>query len=107
MRFLTNINATDYCQTTTNERLIYFPTNSDKLQNYLGSSKIWFMKSALLGKIHALLQDVVYVQYGMVIWCILLIYKCITGHKTVSHQLMTGPGSRENNRKDPRATVAD
>ena len=57
MRFLTNLNAVDCCQSTTNEKL-YFPTNSCKLQKHLGSSKIRSLKSAQLGKIHALLQDV-------------------------------------------------
>ena len=60
MQFLTNLNAIDCCQTTTNEKLIYFLTNSCKLQNHLSSSKIRSLKSALLGKIHALLQDVLY-----------------------------------------------
>ena len=57
-QILTNLNAIDCCQTTTNEKLIYFPTNSYKLQNCLGSLKIWSLNSVLLGKIHALLQDV-------------------------------------------------
>ena len=56
---ITNLNAADCCQTTTNEKQIYFPTNSCKLQNRMGSSKILSLKSALLGKMHALLlQDV-------------------------------------------------
>ena len=58
MRFLTNLNAIDSCQATTNEKLIYFSTNSCKLQIHLGSSKIRSLKYALLGKMHALLQDV-------------------------------------------------
>ena len=60
MLFVTNLNTTDCCQTITNEKLIYFPTTSSKLQNHLGSSKIWSLKSALalLGKMHALLQGV-------------------------------------------------
>ena len=49
---ITNLNAT-----TTNEKQIYFPTNSCKLQNRMGSSKSLSLKSALLGKMHALLQD--------------------------------------------------
>ena len=57
MRFLTNLNATDCCQTATIETLLYFPTNSCQLQKHLGSSEIHSLKSALLGKIHALLQD--------------------------------------------------
>ena len=52
MRVLTNLKAVDCCQTPTNEKLIYFPINSCKLQNYLGSSNIRSLKSALLGKIH-------------------------------------------------------
>ena len=62
MQFLTNLNATDCCQTTTNKKLIYFPTNSCKLQKQLGCSKIRSLKSKLLGKIHALLQDVLIPQ---------------------------------------------
>ena len=58
MRFLTNLNAINCCQITTNEKLIYFPINSCKLQKHLGGSKIRSLKSALLGKTHALLQDV-------------------------------------------------
>ena len=58
MLFLTNLNATDCCQTATDEKLIYFPTNSCKLQKHLGSSKIRSLKTVLLGKIHALLQAV-------------------------------------------------
>ena len=58
MRFVSNLNAIDCCQTTTNEKRIYFLTNSCKLQKNLGSSKIRSLKSALLGKIHALFQDV-------------------------------------------------
>ena len=53
-----NLNAVDCCQTTTTEKPIYFPTNSCKLQNRMGSPKIRSLKSALLGKMHALLQDV-------------------------------------------------
>ena len=53
---LTNLNATDCCQTTTNEKKIYFPANSCKLQNHTGSSKIRSLKSALLGEMHALLH---------------------------------------------------
>ena len=56
-QILTNLNAIDCCQTTTKEKLIYFPTNSCKLQNCLGSLKIRSLNSVLLGKIHALLQD--------------------------------------------------
>ena len=55
---LTNLNAIDCCQTTANEKPIYFSTNSCKLQNHTGSSKIRSLKFALLGKMHALLQDV-------------------------------------------------
>ena len=55
---LTNLNADDCRQTTTNEKPIYFPTNSCKLQNRMSSSKIRSLKSALLGKVHALLQNV-------------------------------------------------
>ena len=62
MWFLTNLNATDCCQITTNKKLIYFPTNSCKLQKNLGSLKIQYLKSTQLGKIHALLQDVLF-QY--------------------------------------------
>ena len=58
IRFLTNLNAIDCGQPITNEKLIYFLTNSCKLRKHLGSSKIRSLKSALLGKIHALLQDV-------------------------------------------------
>ena len=54
----TNLNAINCCQTTTSEKPIYFPTNSCKLQNRMGSSKIRSLISALLGKMHALLQDV-------------------------------------------------
>ena len=57
MRFLTNSNAIDCCQTTTIENLIYFPTDSCKLQTYLGNSKIWSLKSALLGEIHVSFYD--------------------------------------------------
>ena len=55
---ITKLNAVDCCQTTTNEKQIYFPTNSCKLHNRMGSSKILYLKSALLGKMHAVLQDV-------------------------------------------------
>ena len=55
---ITNLNAVDCCQTNTNEKQIYFPSKSCKLQNRMGSSKILSLKSALLGKMHALLQDV-------------------------------------------------
>ena len=58
MQILTNLNATDCCQNTTNEKLIYFPTNSCKVQKHLGILKILSLNYALLGKIHALLQDV-------------------------------------------------
>ena len=56
--FLTNYKTAVGRQTPTNGRLIYFPTNSCKLQTLLGNSKVRPLKSALLGKIHALLQDV-------------------------------------------------
>ena len=49
------------CQTTTNEKLIYFPSNSCKLQKHLANSKSRPLKSALSGKIYALLQDVLLV----------------------------------------------
>ena len=62
MRFLTNLNAIDFCQTIINKKQIYFPTNSCKLENHLGSSKILSLKSALLVKIRALLQDVLLVH---------------------------------------------
>ena len=52
------LNATDCCQTATNEKLICFPTDSCKLQIRLVSSKIRSLNSALLGKMLALLQDV-------------------------------------------------
>ena len=55
----------DCFQTTTNEKLIYFPINSCKLQKHLGSSNIQSLKSALLGKIHALSQDVLFRQTGL------------------------------------------
>ena len=58
MRFLMNLIAVDCCQTTTNENLIYFTTNSCKLKKHLGNLKIPSLKSALLGKIHTLFQDV-------------------------------------------------
>ena len=58
MPFLTHLKVTDFCQTTTNEKLIYFPTNSYKLQKYLGSSKIRSLTYSLLRKIHNLLKDV-------------------------------------------------
>ena len=58
MQFLTNLKAVDRCQTPTNEKLIYFPANSCKLQKHLGNLKIRSLKSVQLGKTHALLQDV-------------------------------------------------
>ena len=59
IRFLTNLNAVDCCKTTTtNETLIYFTTISCKPKTHLGSSKIRSLKSALLGEIHAFMQDV-------------------------------------------------
>ena len=63
MQFLSNLNVFDCCQATTNKKLIYFPTNSCKQQKYLGSSIIWSLESALLGKIQALLQDVLYLAH--------------------------------------------
>ena len=57
MRILPKLNTIDCCQTTTKVKLIYFPTNAFKQQKHLGSSKFRFLKSALLGKIHAFLQD--------------------------------------------------
>ena len=60
MRFLTNINSIHCCQTPTNEKLISVQTNSCKQQKHLGSSKILSLNAALLGKMHALLQDVLY-----------------------------------------------
>ena len=59
MWILTNFNAMDCCQTTINEKLI---TDLCKLQKHLGSSKISSLKSALLGKVHVLLQDGVVVM---------------------------------------------
>ena len=42
---LTNLKAADCCKTPTNEKLIYFPAKSCKLQKCLGRLKIWFLKS--------------------------------------------------------------
>ena len=39
IRFLTKLNAIDCCQTTTDEKLIYFSTNSCKLQKKPGQSE--------------------------------------------------------------------
>ena len=64
MRFLTNLKAVDCCQTSTNENFIYFLTNSRKLQKHPCSSKNQSLKLALLGKIHALLQDVISLKFG-------------------------------------------
>ena len=54
---LTNLNTIDCCQTTTNEKRIYFSSNSRILQKHMGSSKILSLKSALLWKIYSLLQN--------------------------------------------------
>ena len=78
MWFLTNLKVVDCCQTPTNEKLIYFPTNSCKLPKHLSSSKIRSLKAALLGKIPALVQDVL--VYTVVIQVKM---NCIGAHQTV------------------------
>ena len=77
MQISTNLFATDCCQTTTDQKLIYFPTNSCKLHRHLGSLKIWSLNSALLEKIHALLQDVVSSFGVMLIFGLFSLLFCI------------------------------
>ena len=89
LRFLTNLNAIDCCRTTNNEKLIYVPTYC-KLQNHVVSSKIRSLASALLGKVHALLQ---YALAFSSLACLYLFY--IEWYKAVSFLLRFSPVSMQ------------